>query len=240
MNNFLVEKKMEKVSNDCDSSSPARTRRPLRIRHVLPGWQFRSVASRLLALRETGVSKSIGIASWGANEGNSTVTSNLAVAITNAIEGEVLLIDCVEPTRRSMGPGWFDLVFGNEDLVDVIRETDTPRLFAMSAGILLQRVDGTYNRTRLLNVCQMLKEHFEFVLLDLPCAEQLTGCFPIAGVLDGVVLNIKAGKVNSAKAAQMQREMRTQGANVLGAVLNQTESYVPGFLRMLMRTRDFD
>lgn len=237
MENSLVEKEMANSTSAQEASGKLRARKQPRTRHVLPSRQFRGVASRLLALREAGASKTIGIASCGINEGNSTVASNLAVALSHAIEGEILLIDCVEPIRRSTGPGWFDFVFGNADLVDIVRETDTPRLFAMSAGSHLEPGGGTYNRDRLLNICQLLKEHFEFVLFDLPCAERMTGCFPIASVLDGVVLNIKAGKVNSAKALHMQKEMQVQGAHILGAVLNQTESYIPGFLRMLMRNQ---
>ena len=42
----------------------------------------------------------------------------------------------------------------------------------MSSGILLEPSDGTYNRARLIQLSQMLKEHFEFVIFDLPCAEQ--------------------------------------------------------------------
>ncbi len=237
MPNSVVVKELSDTSTMRNASGKVRARKQPRTSHVLPNRQFRSVASRLLALRESGTSKTIGIASCGVNEGNSTVASNLAVALSHAIEGEVLLIDCVEPVRRSIGPGWFDFVFGNADLVDIVRETDTPRFFSMSAGNHLEPGDGTYNRSRMINICQLLKEHFEFVLFDLPCAEHMTGCFPIASVLDGVLLNIKAGKVNSAKAVQMQKEMQIQGAHILGAVLNQTESYVPGFLRMFLRTR---
>lgn len=204
----------------------------------MPGRHFRSIATRLLALREPGVSKTIGVASCGHKEGNSTVASNLAVALSHAVEGEVLLIDCVDPVRRALGPGWFDLVFGNADLVDVVRSTDTPRLFAMSAGALLEMGDGTYNRNRLSNICQMLKEHFEFVIFDLPCADQMTGCFPIASVLDGVLLNIKSAKVNSAKAIRVQKELKIHGAHVLGAVLNHTQSYVPSFLRAMLHSND--
>lgn len=214
----------------------SRRRKQPRSNHVLPSRHFRAISARILTLREPGTSKTIGVASNSIGEGNSTVASNIAVALAHAVEGEVLLIDCVEPVRRSPGPGWFDLVFGNTDLIDVVRETDTPRLFAMSAGVPLEAGMGTYNRSRLINVCQMLKEHFEFVIFDLPCAEHLTGCIPIASVLDGVVMNIKSGNVNSTKAVQMQNELQIQGAHILGAVLNQTHSYIPGFLRGILRS----
>jgi len=238
MNNAIAKNESSAKGKKEMANGKARVRKPPRTRHVLPSRHFRSLASRLLALREVGTHKTIGIASSGPSEGNSTVASNLAVAISHAVEGEVLLIDCVEPVRRTLGPGWFDFVFGNTDLIDVVRETETPRLSTISAGIVLQPGEGTYNRDRLVNICKLLKARFEFILFDLPCAEDLTGCFPIARVLDGVILNIRSGKVNSGRAVQLRNEFQMQGANVLGVVLNQTQSYVPSFLRMLLRTKD--
>ena len=163
---------------------------------------------------------------------------NFGIAINNAVDGEVLLIDCVEPTKRTLGPGWFDFVFGSAELLEVVRPTETPKLSTISAGIVLEPGAGTYNRDRLVSICRLLKERFEFVIFDLPCANDSTGCFPIASVLDGVILNFKSGLINSARAAQMQNEFQLRGANVLGAVLNQTQSYVPGFLRTLLRSKN--
>ena len=238
MNNAIANNESSAEGNPEVANGKIRVRKPPRTRHVLPSRHFRSLASRLLALREVGTHKTIGIASCRPNEGNSTVASNLAVALSHAVQGEVLLIDCVEPVRRTLGPGWFDFVFGNADLVDVVRDTETQRLSTMSAGIVLQPGEGTYNRDQLMNICQLLKERFEFTIFDLPCADDMTGCFPIARVLDGVILNIKSGKVNSSRAIQLRNEFQMQGANVLGVVLNQTQSYVPSFLRMLLRTKD--
>ena len=236
--NSLADKEIADGLRPDRSSGKIRVRKPPRTRHVLPNSHFRSVASRLLALREEGAHKTIGIASCRENEGNSTVASNLAVAINNAVDGEVLLIDCVEPYKRTLGPGWFDFVFGNADLQEVVRATETPKLSTISAGIALEPGIGTYNRDRLVNICRLLKERFEFVLFDLPCANDSTGCFPIASVLDGVILNLKSGWINSARAVQFRNEFQLRGANVLGVVLNQTHSYVPGFLRTLLRSKD--
>ena len=237
MNSFEDKERSDRLIPD-RSLGKNRVRKPPRTRHILPSSHFRSVASRLLALREEGAHKTIGIASCRENEGNSTVASNLTVAINNAIDGEVLLIDCVEPTKRILGPGWFDFVFRNVELLAVVRPTETPKLSTISAGIVLEPGVGTYNRDRLMSICRQLKERFEFVIFDLPCANDSTGCFPIAGVLDGVILNFKSGLINSARAIQMQKEFQLRGANVLGAVLNQTQSYVPGFLRMLLRSKN--
>jgi len=222
-----------------NSMSRQNIQNALRARQVTPGRHFHALASRLLSLRsDSNEHKTIGITSCSHGEGTSTVASNLAVAINNAISGEVLLVDCVEPrqtlSKKTINPGWIDLVFRDADLPDVVRPTDVPRLNVIGSGLPLERGAGTYGREQLLNVVQLLKERFEFVFFDLPCGDEMTGCIPIASVLDGVLLNVKAGKISSLKAGRLQRELQVHNANVLGVVLNQTHSYVPGFLKSLI------
>jgi protein-tyrosine kinase len=219
-------------------SSTERAKKLPRAKHVVPGRQFRSLASRIISLRgDVLTNKTIGVASCSRNEGNSTVASNLAVAINAAVQGEVLLVDCVEPSKsqskRRNHVGWFDFVFGEAELLDIIQSTDCPKLSVISAGLPIWHDGATYSRDRLTNVVQLLKERFEFVVFDLPCADDMTGCMPIAGVLDGVILNLKSGRSNSSKASRIQRDFQLEGAHVVGVVLNQTQSHVPRLLRYI-------
>jgi Mrp family chromosome partitioning ATPase len=204
--------------------------------HIQPNREFRALASRMLSLRENPEHhKTIGIASCSHNEGNTTLAGNLAVAINDAVDGEVLLVDCAEPKKssRMRSPGWFELVFGRGSLSELVQATDCPKLSVISSG----QIDAkgfTYNRDRLTHIVQELKDRFEFVIMDLPCADDLSGCIPIASVLDGVIFNLKAGIHNSQQASRILHEFKSQGANVLGVVLNQTQSHVPSLLRMFL------
>lgn len=228
-----------------ESAAPARVNRRLaRAKHVVPNKHFIALASQVISLRtKCDEHKSVGVASCFRGEGRTTVASNLAIAIKAAIPGGVLIVNAAEGRRsffsRSRGPGWLDLAFGDAELMDVIQETDTPNLFVMRAG---EPPKGqaclTYNPPRLANIVEMLKEKFEFVVFDLPCADDMTGCLPIASVLDGVILVLKSDRVNSTHATRVKRQFAERGANVLGAVLNQTRSYIPGLLRRWLRITD--
>jgi len=237
MSIIISDEKQTEASRDFMSRQLIRN--TMSARQVTPGRHFQALASRLLSLRsDSNEHKTIGIASCSHGEGTSTVASNVAVAINDAISGEVLLVDCVEPSqtlsKTKTNPGWIDFVFRDADLLDVVYPTDVPRLNVIGSGLPLERGAGTYCREQLLNAVQLLKERFEFVIFDLPCGDEMTGCIPIASVLDGVLLNVKAGRISSSKAGRLQRELQVHNANVLGVVLNQTHSYVPGFLKSLI------
>jgi Mrp family chromosome partitioning ATPase len=65
-------------------------------------------------------------------------------------------------------------------------------------------------------------------------ANDLSGCIPVASVLDGVLLVIAAGKVPAAKAVAAKRQLELARAHVIGVVLNKKRFYVPRFLRCLI------
>ncbi len=208
----------------------------MRARHVVPSRHIRALASRLISLRaKSDEHKTIGITSVHDGTGTTTIASNLAVAVNSAVEGEVLLVDTVEPqkghARRPKHPGWFDFVFGDAELSDIVMPTDVPKLSVIGYGSISGPSIGTYNSDKLANIAQFLKERYEFVIFDLPSASDMGGCVPVASVLDGILLVLKAGHVSSSDAIRFQHELSIQGANVIGAVLNQTQSVVPRFLR---------
>ena len=232
--NMIVEDGDSSASDAIQMKAKEKLGTVVKARYLVPSKHFRAIASRVLASREDSASsKAIGVVSCGRQNGNSTVVSNLAVAISEAIPGEVLLVDSVVK-RKSRGPGWFEFVLGNVDLVDIVRSTDVKKLSVLPSGYMSSRNGITYSKDRLVDVVQHLREQFEFVLFDLPCIDDVAGSGPIASVLDGVLLNIRSGRVNSSNAAKVKRELEVQGAHLLGAVLNQTQSYVPQFLQAIL------
>jgi protein-tyrosine kinase len=229
------------MSSTIGADEKQKSSKPTRARHVLPTRQTRGLASRIISLRSNGNEhKTIGITSCQTGMGSSTVASNLAVAINAAIDGEVLLVDAVERSKalgkKESHPGWFDFVFGEAELTDVVRATDVPKLSVIGHGSFPGNVIGTYNKDKLSNIAQLLKDRFEFVIFDLPSAENAGFTIPLACVLDGTILVLKAGHVSSTSATRFQQELQVQGVHLVGAVLNQTESHVPNFLRSWMRS----
>jgi protein-tyrosine kinase len=218
-----------------------KNRRLAKASHVVPSNQIKSLASQLLSLRaNSSEHKTIGIAGCFEGTGASTIASNLAVAISSSVAGDILLIDATEPSRGSRAndePGWIDFVFSDLELSQVVRPTDIAKLFVMGYGQGNNANRGAFNRERLLNVFSALKDRFEFVFIDLPSGSDQSECIPIAETLDGTLLVIRAGHAQSSAAVRFNQELKRHGANVLGAVLNQTESYVPGFLRPVFGLR---
>lgn len=226
----------EAVAPETTEASPTKPARLSKAKHVRPSRHFQALASRVIGLRPTpNLAKAVGVASCFHGEGTSTVASNLAVALNSAVDGNVLIVEAVEPKqslwKKQSGLGWFDLMFNGADLPDVIFPTDLPGLSILPCGTPPSKSMSVYNPAALSNTVQLLKEKFEFIIFDLPCANDLSGCMPVASVLDGVLMVFKSGRVNSSHATRVKQEFEMHGGNVIGAVLNQTESHIPVFLR---------
>ncbi|MCA9151342.1 MAG: CpsD/CapB family tyrosine-protein kinase [Planctomycetales bacterium] len=203
--------------------------------------QFVALASRILSLRgDATEAKSLGVTSCTASEGTSTVATQLSIALAAAGTGRVLLVELpnlIAPgrvARRKAEAGWAELILGDVDVEDVTRATQAQGVWRMAAGDVKQLGTLGVDAHRLSTMIRELKEHFEFVVFDLPEANELTGCLPLASVLDGVILVVQQGRVSSDKALRAKLELEQANAQLIGVVLNKTRSYAPRLLYRLL------
>ena len=224
-----------------DSGSAAR-------RRVDISQHFVALANRIIALRRSEqaeretpgfgngtitkpIGKSIGVASCSSKGGASTVAANLAIATSAAVDGEVLLIEA-SPRRRSRRPGWAELIRGESEMDNVLVDSDVAGLARLHAGT--EAGPMLVDPERVKNVVKQLKTRFEFIFIDLPCANELTQCYPIASALDGVLLVVHANRVSTTNAQRATKELEQAGAHLVGVVLNRKRRCAPKFLRRLL------
>ena len=200
---------------------------------------YMSLASNIASLRVNSADrKAIGVCSTFRNEGSTTVATNLAQAITQTVDGKVLLVqadmdgnDLPRIFRTRNRSGWADVYLEECNVGDAINTTRHDRLFVMTAGDVTKRSILSYDAHDLSAILDVLKEEFEFIVFDLPVAHELSGCFALASVLDGTLLVIEADRVSASKAASTKGQLERFGANIVGAVVNKKRYYLPSFLR---------
>lgn len=200
---------------------------------------YQTLAGNIVSLREDSTDhKAIGVCGIYANDGVTTVATNLARAITTVIDGNVLLVqanlersDLARIFRLRGQHGWADVYLEGESPHDVITESRDERLYVMPAGNVPSRSTLTYETSRLRGLVDELKDGFEFVVFDLPLTNELSGCFSLAGVLDGTLMVLQADRATSAAAKGAKSQLERYGANLIGAVVNKKKNYTPSFLR---------
>lgn len=200
---------------------------------------YQTLAGNIVSLRvDANDHKAIGVCGVCAKDGVTTVATNLARAITNIIDGNVLLVqanlersDLARIFRLRGQQGWADVYLEGESPHDVVTETRDEGLFVMSAGNVPGKCTLTYETSRLRELIEELKDGFEFIVFDLPLANELSGCFALAGVLDGTLMVLQADRTSPAAAKGAKSQLERYGANLIGAVVNKKKNYTPSFLR---------
>lgn len=196
--------------------------------------------------------KTVLLTSATMQEGKSTISSNLGIAL--AQEGKKVLLMGCNLRRPSMfklfgldrGPGTADILIDKAKWQDCVRSVTDLVLGGMSMDEVLH-VPGlenlnfiTYgqkppNPVELLNSQKMevlledLKKYYDVILVDAPPILPVADSIVLSKKVDGVFLVYKVGKVPRNSLRLSKERLEAVSANVMGVVLNDIKPETSGF-----------
>jgi len=189
---------------------------------------FRTVRTAIFFGAPRQRAKTLLVTSPSPGDGKSTLVSNLAV--TMAVAGQktiVLDADLRKPTQRlifgvdAQGRSLEEVLRGTVKLNEAIGSTEVRGLD------LLVCHGGSPNPAEILNsprfgrLLEVLKKHYDRVLIDAPPVNVVTDAQILAAACDYTILVIKADKTTRKMAQRAIDALRSVGAQVLGTVVNQ-------------------
>jgi protein-tyrosine kinase len=187
--------------------------------------QFRTLRTRLYQMREAAPLKKILVTSAMTAEGKTFVATNLAQAIACERDRKVLLIDgdlrsarLHLPLGAPLTPGLSEYLGGQASETEIVQHGSEGNLCFIAAG------DGGNNPSELLSngkiekLLDRLAPLFDWVILDSPPCLPVADAGLLAGIVDGVLLVVRAKSTTSANAQRARQEL--QKRNVIGVVLN--------------------
>ena len=208
------------------NSDPIVPRLIVRDHPALPASEsYRMLQSNLKFLTSDRQIKSIIVTSSVSKEGKSTVTANLASAMAQ-VGHKVLLIDANlhHPMQHHI---WNTNNEGG--LSNVIAEQLNPRiaiqevmlnLDLLTSGVIPPSPATLLDSQRMRILMDYWSESYDFVIIDTPSID-LAADAPIMGrMADGVLLVVKPGAVERAKANFTKEILEQSGQNILGIVFN--------------------
>ena len=191
---------------------------------------YRTLRTSILYAQVDAPPKVIVVTSFGTEEGKSTVCANLGVTLAQAGK-TTLVVDCDfrRPVMHkifglSMSEGVVNVLVGERDLEQVCQEPlPGLSLNVVTVGPLPPNPAELLGSRRLIEFLSIVREKFDYVLIDSPPAGLVSDPAILAAQGDGVLLAVDAQKTRKGEVRRVMRRLNSVGAMVLGTVLNKVK-----------------
>ncbi len=158
-------------------------------------------------------------------EGKSSVSANLAVAMTEL--GQRVLIldgDIRKPFQHHVwqlpnAVGLSDIIVEQAEFRTAVRKV-MPNLDVLTSGAMPPNPAALINSRRMSSLIESLSETYDFVIIDAPPLLMAADALTLGKMADGVLLVARPEVVDSNSAATAKEALQRSNQNVLGLVVN--------------------
>jgi succinoglycan biosynthesis transport protein ExoP len=175
-----------------------------------------------------------------AGEGKTTVTSNLAVALSRSRLRVVLVDgDLRRPTLHRVfgltnGVGLRNILKGEVDLESVAvesfaRQTGIPNISMVTAGEGVDDVVQLLHSHHLGDLLKRLSQSFDVVLIDTPPTLHMADARILAGQSNGAILVLRAGTTERKLGLEARDLLDRDDVRIVGSVLNDFDAKREGY-----------
>jgi capsular exopolysaccharide synthesis family protein len=214
---------------------PAKLGIPARIREHYEAFRERLL---LCSNGSTGAPYVLAVIGCQRHEGVSAVAANLAATLSRHHEnGHVLLVDAniAHPSvhqvfKTKVSPGLTDILANGQNSGDTIQSLPTQNLHILSAGAPNGNLSEAFDSDKFTKLLNSMKNHYDFVVIDIPALNEASSAARLASLCDGVVLVVEAERLRWEVAQRAKEQLVESNANILGVVLNKRRFHVPGWL----------
>jgi capsular exopolysaccharide synthesis family protein len=163
------------------------------------------------------------------NEGKTTVSANLALAMAQS--GERVLVVDTDLRRHNLHKEFdFEAEPGLTNLLQfpqtpaVIRKTgEHPNLFVLTGGSLAPNPSELLGSLRMKEFVAFARGRFDRIILDAPPLRVFSDSLVLSQIADGVILVVWGGTTPRPLIQQSVEALRGVTANILGVVLNKID-----------------
>ena len=175
--------------------------------------------------------KLITITSSTMNEGKSYVSLHLGRSL-GEIGKKVLVIDAdmrksVMAGRNSNtrdAKGLSEVITGQAKLTECVYSTQFENLNVLFAGKYPPNPVELLNTQHFEMILKLEKETYDYVIIDTPPLGMVIDAAVVASKCDGAILVIGSNHAKYSQVNEVISQLKKAGCNVLGAILNNTES----------------
>lgn len=161
------------------------------------------------------------------NEGKSTTSVNLAIAMAEAgnrvvlVEADLRRPRTADYLRLEGGVGVTDVLLGQASLLDVLQPWGRLPLKFLASGAIPPNPSELLGSRQMSELLSALRQQADVVILDAPPLLPVTDAAVLAARCDGALLVCSHGSTKRDQLGQAAEALRSVGGRVLGTVINR-------------------
>ena len=199
--------------------------------------RYQEIKSKLITRFPKESIKTVMFTSTAHGNGSTFTAVSFATTLVRDFKLNVLLIDANlrSPDLHGMfnienHRGLSYLLTQEEDKTFPLKKVGYGGLYLIPCGNNNSEPTKLFESARFENTIKILREKFDYVILDVPPVNKYAESIVIATKVDGVILVIESDKTRQQVAIRAKQEMEKAGAKVLGVILNKRKHYIPEWI----------
>ncbi len=186
----------------------------------------------------------VGFTSSFSSEGKSITSINLAYTMAESkrnvllIEGDLRLPNLGKRLNLQASPGLSNLLVGMSTAGEAIQtfqssdEDDNPvTMDVLVAGDIPPNPSELLGSERMSSLLEVLRQHYDFIILDLPPVTAVTDALVACKLVDGMVVVVRSDRAVRGALAETIRQLKLVDAHILGFVFNGAQESGGGYYR---------
>ncbi|MBD8976835.1 CpsD/CapB family tyrosine-protein kinase [Veillonella magna] len=168
----------------------------------------------------------VGVTSSSPGEGKSTTIANLAIVMAQDNK-KVLLIDCDlrKPTQHKKfeieQDGLTNTLVRGKALDALVQHDVFPNLDILTSGPIPPNPSELLGSHKMAEVIAWARDHYDYVLIDLPPILAVADAAVIGNMVDGVLMVVASGSMTPNEAMDAKKRLQQAGVSILGVILNK-------------------
>lgn len=168
----------------------------------------------------------VGVTSSSPGEGKSTTVANLAIVMAQDNK-KVLLVDCDlrKPTQHKKfeieQDGLTNTLVRGKALDALVQHDVFPNLDILASGLIPPNPSELLGSHKMAEVIAWARDHYDYVLIDLPPILAVVDAAVIGNMVDGVLMVVASGSMTPNEAMDAKKRLQQAGVTILGVILNK-------------------
>jgi polysaccharide biosynthesis transport protein len=215
---------------------PATPKRPLVVRsnpRSPTAEAFRQLRTSIRFVNVDSTMRSFVVTSAVSDEGKSTVSCNLALALAQGGQQVILVeADLRKPSVRLMmgiegAVGLTNVLLGEVELEDVLQPWNNGQLWILPGGTHAPNPSELLGSHAMFELIERLESMADVVIFDAPPLLPVTDAAVLAVNTDGAVLVVRSGRTAAERVERAVESLTSVGVRIVGSVLNMASTKGP-------------